>query len=360
MLPHLFVVAALLLLAPSRVRADDDRVSGAEIYDGACASCHGRDGRGAPEGTAITVPLPDFTDCDFITREGDGNWRELLQHGGPSLALSPQMPAFGDVLTPEQIQSVLDYIRTFCHDSRWPSGELNFRRLLVTTKAFPEDEALLIPELTKNRDHSRDWSTEFAAERRVGARGQIEVAVPLAVHDVTDGATTGGIGDMSLAYKHVLYADTPSRTIAAAEIDLGLPTGDRDRGLGDGTVSVNPSLLAGKQLANFALQGQIRGDAPLDEHRADRTVSYRLAVSYPLAEVRRAWVPTLELEVLQDVTTSQHELFLTPQIYKGISLRGHLAVAAGAQIPVAGDADPFDVRVLAFFLWEYADGGLWW
>jgi mono/diheme cytochrome c family protein len=360
MLRVLPAAAAVTLYVLAQTAAGATELSGREIYEGACASCHGTDGRGAPEGTAINVPLPDFTDCNFITREGNGNWAYLITHGGKGLGLSPQMPAFADVLTDEQVHQVLDYIRTFCTDSRWPRGELNFRRPLVTTKAFPEDEALLIPEFTKGRDGVRDWITEVAFERRVGARGQVEIGLPFAVHDVTDGATTGGIGDLTLAYKHVLYADLPSLTIASASLDLVVPSGDRDRHLGDGTVSFEPSLLAGKEIRNFVIQGQILGVAPLDENRADRAVDYRFAFSYPLSRLKRAWVPTLELEVLQNVTANQHNLFLTPEIYKGITKRGHVAVAFGAQIPVAGDADPFDYRILAFLLWEYTDGGLWW
>ena len=352
--------AAVALCLLLRNGAGAVEPSAHELYEGACASCHGTDGRGAPQGTALNVPLPDFTDCNFITREGDGNWAYLLAHGGEGLGLSRQMPAFTDVLTDEQIHQVLDYIRSFCTDRRWPRGELNFRRPLVTTKAFPEDELLLLPELTKGRDGVRDWVTEVSFERRVGPRGQVEIALPFVVHDVTDGATTGGVGDLALAYKHVLYADLPSRTIASASLDLVLPSGDRDRHLGDGTVSFEPSLLAGKEIHNVVIQGQILGLAPIDENRADRGVDYRLAFSYPLSPLKRAWVPTLEIEVLQDVTAQQHNLFLTPEIYKGITKRGHVAVALGAQVPVAGGPDPFDYRVLAFLLWEYTDGGLWW
>src|SRR5207253_5671111 len=53
----------------------------------------------------------DFSDCNFITREGDGNWRYLLAHGGEGLGLSTKMPAFADVLTDGQIQATLDYLR---------------------------------------------------------------------------------------------------------------------------------------------------------------------------------------------------------------------------------------------------------
>jgi hypothetical protein len=31
----------------------------------------------------------------------------------------------------------------------------------------------------------------------------------------------------------------------------------------------------------------------------------------------------------------------------------------GAELPVVGER-PYDARVVAFFLWEYADGGIFW
>jgi hypothetical protein len=37
-----------------------------ELYQRACAACHGTDGRGMPQSTVgFDVELPDFTDCSF-------------------------------------------------------------------------------------------------------------------------------------------------------------------------------------------------------------------------------------------------------------------------------------------------------
>lgn len=359
------VCVALIVVLRAPVFAAAPEAAGAfptagEIYNDACASCHGTDGRGAPEGTALSVPLPDFTDCNFVTREGTGNWHFLLVHGGVGLGLSPQMPAFAGVLSEPQIDAVLEHLRSFCHDPRWPRGDLNFPRLLLTDKAFPEDEVVLVPSFTKGRDQTREWNADTLIEHRVGTRAQVEMSVPLALHDARDGPTTGGVGDVALAYKHVLYANAPSRTIASASIDLVVPSGDRHRGLGSGTVSFEPALLAGKQIGRLVLQAQVQGIAPVDETRADRAVRYLLACSYATAALRRAPVASIELETLHDVTARQTNLFVTPELYVGLSKRGHIGVALGAQVPVAGDADPFDYRVLGFVLWDYADGGLWW
>lgn len=351
----LSALAVPAVLMPGRARARSD---GATLYAQACASCHGHDGRGA-EGTAVRVPLPDLADCSFTSREPASDWLLVVAHGGPAVGLSDQMPAFGDALTDAEMRAVLEHVRSFCHDARWPRGELNFRRPIFTAKAFPENEAVVEQRYTNGRGGDGAWLTRLTYERRIGARGQVELTLPFAVNDPDDGPTEGGAGDFALGYKYVLYASLSRLTIAASSLELVVPSGDSDRGLGADTVSFEPSLHLGRGLGPFVLQGQVTGIAPIDEDRADREVRYRLATSYPLGPLRRDWWPTLELEVLQNVTAGKETLLLTPQIYKAIRARGHLALAVGVQVPVAG-THPFDYRVVAFLLWEYLDGGLWW
>ena len=85
-------VVSLLLLAGMGWTAPLD---GPTVYERACESCHGADGRGSPEGTALTVPLPDFTDCLFSSREPSSGWTSVIANGGAFMGLSDQMPAFG-------------------------------------------------------------------------------------------------------------------------------------------------------------------------------------------------------------------------------------------------------------------------
>jgi mono/diheme cytochrome c family protein len=332
---------------------------GKELYEAACASCHGVDGRGAPEGTAIEVPLPDFTDCSFVTRETTGNWVALAAHGGRELNLSPQMPGFGDALSEAQLRAIIDYVRGFCSDPTWPSGDLNFRRPLFTGKAFPEDEVVLNYQFEQSR-RARSLVNEWILEKRVGARGMVEGSLPFVYNDPQDRATTGGVGDLTLAYKYVLLATQQYGAVAAFSLDLVLPTGDRDRGLGDGTVGFGPSLRAGKTLGPFVLQSEIKAVLPLDVNRAPRRLLYRAALQLPFSPLKRAWVPGLEFEADTRVEGQTRDAYyLAPVLYKGLSQRGHVAMAIGAKIPVAG-ARAFDYQIGAFLLWEYMDGGLWW
>lgn len=351
-----YILSILWILTAITVSAADE---GKELYEAACASCHGLDGRGAPEGTAITVPLPDFTDCSFVTAETMGNWIALAVHGGTELDLSPQMPGFGDALSEHQIRQIIAYLRGFCIDSAWPVADLNFRRPLFTGKAFPENEVVLNYNFEQSRQ-SRSLVNEWIFEKRLGARGMGEIALPLVYNDPHGGATTGGVGDLTLAYKHVLFANQQYGAIAAFSLDLVLPTGDRDRGLGDDTVGLGPSLRLGKILAPFVLQGEIKADLPIDVDRAPRRLLYRMALQLPLSPLKRGWVPGLEFEADTKIEGQTKDgYYLAPVLFKGLSRRGHISAAVGAKIPVGGTR-AFDYQIGAFLVWEYMDGGLWW
>lgn len=72
--------------------------SGADIYELACATCHGSDGRGSPRSVVgFDLDLPDFTDCTFATPEPLGDWFAVIHEGGPVRGLDRHMPAFGAV-----------------------------------------------------------------------------------------------------------------------------------------------------------------------------------------------------------------------------------------------------------------------
>jgi hypothetical protein len=137
----------LLLLAaagPASAQPATALDSGESVYRAACAACHGPDGRGTPALTlGFDVPVPDFTDCSFNSREPAADWVAIGHDGGPVRAFDPRMPAFGRALTVAQLEMAVAHIKGFCDDRSWPAGELNLPRALVTEKAFPEDEAVL-------------------------------------------------------------------------------------------------------------------------------------------------------------------------------------------------------------------------
>ena len=60
------LILVLAAGAASAVAQNAPAATGAELYQGACAACHGSDGRGTtPTLLGFATPVPDFTDCSF-------------------------------------------------------------------------------------------------------------------------------------------------------------------------------------------------------------------------------------------------------------------------------------------------------
>ncbi len=333
-------------------------LSGSDIYAEACASCHGQDGRGAPAGTRITVPLPNFTDCVTATAETTANWTALVRNGGKFLGLSDQMPAFGDALTDAEILAVIAHIRGFCESAQYPLGDLNYPRPIFVEKAFPEDEVVFSFQYqSASPEETAGW--EAAIEKRIGPRGQVELSLPAAVVDSKAGGHTAGVGDLGLSYKQALFADPGWNTIVSGRLALTLPTENRSNGVGSGTTVVSPQLLSAHAAGPFVLQTQIAADLPADTARADRQMLYGVAIQYRLGPMKKHLVAGVEFQQTHAVDSAVHAAtVLGPTLYVPLSRRGHVAFAAGAQLPVAGTR-PYNWLIGSFLLWDFADGPLW-
>lgn len=234
-----------------------DLTTGESIYQAGCAGCHGPHGAGAPDtqvGFDKPETFPDFTRCDQTTPELDVDWKATILEGGHGRGFSPIMPSFAEELTSAQIDAVVRYLRGFCRERGWPRGELNLPRALTTEKAFPEDETVLTMAVTTHRNP--DMSNELVYEHRIGVRNQLEVSVPFAfVHDET-GTIARGVGDVGVGVKRVLFAN--SSAIFAAQGELIMPTGNKDKGLGAGVTVIEAFGSYGQLLpSNAFLQAQL-------------------------------------------------------------------------------------------------------
>jgi hypothetical protein len=339
-------------------------LSGKELYKRACAACHGGDGTGAPQSQlGFDVPPPDFTDCQFAPREADGDWIIVAMKGGPARAFSELMPAFGDALTEAQVKRILDHIRTFCDNKKWPRGELNLPRPLVTTKAFPEDE--LVVSNTINTDGVNRFSSEIIYEQRIGPRNQVELILPLewAEHRTTDEAGDtewqSSVGDIGIAAKRVLYASLDSGAIVSAGAELFLPTGEEEQGFGAGTTIFEPYVAYGQILPAdcfFHLQGGF--GLPFDDDEANEEAFWRGTVgsSFFTGEYGRAWSPMIGLLGSRELVSEGSTHYdVTPQLQVTLNSRQNVRLGAGARIPI-NDTDTRETEYIFYVLWDWFDG----
>lgn len=351
----LAVGAGVLVVALASAPALASARTGGELYEAACAACHGSDGRGTPA-VAAAYPLipPDLTDCNFATREPDSDWLAVSHDGGPARGFDRLMPAFRDLLTVDEMQRVLRYVRRFCPDPAWPRGELNLPRAQVTSKAYPEDEAALRVIAAED-----EVETRLVYARRFGPRTQLEVVAPLMFSEEVPGDWTGGVGDLALSAKRVLGHSLRHGSIVAAAVEVVTPTGNSRRGLGGGSLVFEGYVAYGQLLpARGFVQLQVGGGVPYDRDHADEVFA-RAVIGRKFNPYRfgRMWSPMLEVlgarELADDATT---HVDLLPELQVTLSARQHIVANVGVRIPV-NDREGRATQVLAYVIWDWFDGG---
>lgn len=337
--------------------------TGRELYDLGCASCHGRDGRGGERGTtvAFTVPVPDFTDCSFSSREPDADWLAVTHEGGPVRGFGTTMPAFGEAFTVEQIGLILGHVRTFCSDPAWPRGELNLPRALVTEKAFPEDE--VVTTLGVDVDGPGRVVNELVYERRFGPRNQIEIRIPFGAAELTGGGGWDvGFGDVQVGFKRAVWHSFERGSIFALGGEVALPTGRESAGLGKGTVVFEPFASFGQIVAGDGfIQLQAALEIPADEgDHAENEALWRGVLGWTTAQgagFGRSWTPLIEILGARDLESGASATWdLLPQVQVSLNTRQHVLANVGLRLPL-NQADDRSTTFLFYILWDWFDGG---
>jgi mono/diheme cytochrome c family protein len=337
-----------------------DTKSGEELYRTGCAACHGPDGTGMPRSTVgFDTPLPDFTDCTFATPEPASDWSAIIHRGGRARAFDRRMPAFGEVLSDAAIQKLIDHLRGFCTSRKWPRGDLNLPRALVTEKAFPENETVITAAIARGDEPS--VVTDFTYERRLGTRSQLELVVPLELRGGGQGGWQRGLGDVAFALKQTLFHSLASGTIFTGGAELGVPTGKETSGFGKGVTVFEPFLALGQSLPSDGFfQMQTGMELPADSAKAGKEAFVRAAAGKSFISDRfgRAWSPMIEVLAAREVSDEEKTQWdLVPQMQVTLSKRQHISISAGLQIPMT-DRRVRPKQLLTYFLWDWFDGGL--
>jgi len=350
-------LAALTLGGAALAQTTD----GARLFDANCAACHAGDGRGRTSAeVGFDLPLPNFTDCDFATREPNSDWSAIIHRGGPARGFDRIMPAYANALSDDEIKALIEHLRKYCTEPGWPRGELNVPRALFTEKAFPEDEAVVTTTLVTEGPDSIGY--EFAWEHRLSKSNQIEVSMPLERVDL--GAPSGwttGAGDAAFAFKHVLSHSLDRGSILAVGGEVVLPTGDEAKGFGNGTTVYEAFALYDKLLGSKSfIQVQGLFEFPQGNGLEDEA-QLRIALGRTWTQDHgfgRQWTPMLEVIGARELVGGAENAWdVAPQFQVTLSARLHVRAAAGWRIPVTQRDTRVDQFVF-YLLWDWYDGGL--
>lgn len=333
----------------------DELARGEEIFQTNCAVCHGPNGSPDPDSQLVQglgVMPANFSDALFNSREPAADWKMVITHGGGALAFSDQMPAFGEVLTEDDIDAVLTYIKTLGGEHDYPDGELNLFLPVRTKKAFPEDEWVWKQRFT-GQDGDNAWKNTLEYEFRMGERWQGVFEV---THETEGG--DGEFGHFEPGFKYVLSHDLDAGQILTLGGNLGVPLN------GGAEWELLPYLAYGKIINDaWTFQGSARLKMSLEDSDHG-SAEFAGIVHYIHTPWPQSVFPALELVAEAPFERgagpnkkSALQLSVLPQVRIGLNKRGNIALNTGLELPI-NDTERYNWRAYVYFIWDFADGGL--
>ena len=197
------------------------------------------------------------------------------------------MPAFGEALSNIDLSKVIQHIRGFCSDGAWPRGELNLPRPLVTEKAFPENEAVYTATIAAANAAVRQ---RVLYERRLGARTQWEVVVPVDVQESETAGWQRGSETSRSRSSTCVHHSLEAGRFSAPRRKWSFPTGKEQLGLGKGDTIFEPFVAFGQILPSDSFL-QVQAGLELSSDRGTAPTEGLLA-SGDRQDVRATWLWT--------------------------------------------------------------------
>ncbi len=192
------------------------------------------------------------------------------------------------------------------HRGQGPHAEHpHFTHPIVTESPLPERQVRFNAAFADGDEGEAlelEASVEFAITPNIG----VELAVPYAFVNPDDGGAEDGLGSTEVALKFADYRFARRGVVLGAGVELGLPTGDAGRGIGDDrVVELEPYAAVAFRRGDFETIGVLRLGIPINERSGE--------------------ADEVDLEVAADAAALYH---LSPRVAVLLELNG-ATVAAG-------------------------------
>ena len=232
---------------------------------------------------------------------------------------------------------------------RPPRPKKPFRSSFQSETAYPQEageiQLTFVPQYTSGHEGTSK-SANVVFEYGITDSFQIEVEWGSFLRvdpDDPDEATVQGIGDLEIGARYSWMNISGSNVHAALGVDLTIPTGDEERGLGEGEYAASPVLIlaadlssvpGAQVLANFGTDvGE--GAFAFDEAEWFANLAF--------------FMPVGALTLTTELSLSADETFFTP----GMIWRVADSVELGLGVPIGLSEVSDDYRVVFMLTWEF-------
>ncbi|MGF7213385.1 hypothetical protein GGE65_008027 [Skermanella aerolata] len=220
------------------------------------------------------------------------------------------------------------------------------QELIVGETPYPQEKGEIQITLEGNHFHAKESTSSGSAEVEYGITSSLQISIKAPysfVHlsddedDESTVSSTRGIGDVEVG---VAYAFLNERDrVFAAALDIGIPTGNEEKELGEGEVAVEASLRGGWRLRDAWLFTTLGFEIEDNE----KSFQVGSAVAYPLSE------NIIGLVDFIGSVGDEKEAYIAP----GLVVRGPLDTEFLLGVPLGINGDAADWGLVGKFLMEF-------
>lgn len=194
---------------------------------------------------------------------------------------------------------------------------------------------------------SNPWSSTFTQEWPApNLKHQLSYTLTAA-----DNGDVRGFGDTAINYRYQLAGDGESRIAISPRVSVLLPTGDEDRGLGEGALGLQVMLpvstvLTPKVVAHWNVGATF---IPDNDSRTWTAANSFVWLVHPRfnALVETVWNGN------ETAGVSDDELVISPGVRWSYNLPSGLQIVPGVAVPIAVDSDDDDRSIFLYLSFEH-------
>lgn len=253
-----------------------------------------------------------------------------------------------------------DHAATEKHQPAWHSGDaahahpgVALSHPIVVESPLPETKLRLNYSFSDGDERTNVFALE--AEYAFVQNFSIEAVVPYVFVNPEDGASENNLDNIILAAKFASYRWVDQQFLPAIGVEVHLPTGDDDKGIGsDHVIELEPFLRVGAWYGQFEFIGTFAVGIPLNQNSEERDeedfeLAYGVSVLYHLAPNVQALLELTGESVFgaEDETA----LYISPGVtFQPLSDKS-INFGIGVSLPLTDDRD-FDYAVNAMCIFH--------
>ena len=237
------------------------------------------------------------------------------------------------------------------HAGHGHTKPLHLTHPLVTESPLPENEARIafsyaaLPE-----DEGDEFTLTASVEFAPWDWFSIEVSLPLTHLDPTGAPSQTHLGNAAIGLKFATFALEDLGLLLAAGVEVGLPTGDEERGIGnDHVIELEPWLGVGLKRGRFEWIARIGAGFPLNTNgdpEADAELHWSTSILFHVIDDTIAVLVELDgLHVFGGEEDGYDGIAVTPCVRFAPFHTPDFTFGIGVRLPVGNDRDA-DVQVI--------------